>query len=75
MASCVKGAPTGNGSAALTSLQTNTGGVLANLSNSRIGINVTGGAGVTGNTASVAANRGIARASGNTAINRIVSGD
>lgn len=67
--------PTGNGSAALTSLQANLGSVTSTLVDSRNSINVTGGAGVAGNTASVSNNRGIARASGNTAVNRIVSGD
>lgn len=68
--------PGGNGSAALTSFQTNTGaGITASLIDSSMSVSITGGTGVSGNTASVSGNRGIARATGNTAVNRIVSGD
>lgn len=67
--------PGGNGSAALTNLQTNNGaGISATLSNSTMGVTIDGGS-ISSNTASVSSNRGIARASGNTAVNRILSGD
>lgn len=66
--------PTGNGSAALTSMQSNTGNISASLTDNRVGISMSG-AGVTGSTASVSGNRAIARATGNTAVNRITRGD
>lgn len=70
--------PGGNGSAALTSFQRNTGSVTASLTASRMSATLDAGSGgVANSTSSVNGNSGIARATGNTAVNRILrsSGD